>query len=105
MSYYDRQGNPVEMMTWAKDFEDGDNRIVKQDYAGPWWISTVFLGLDHSFGDGPPLIFETMVFAAEDGKVTSYADEYCERYTSEASALEGHERALEWARERPDGVS
>jgi len=25
-------------------------------------ISTVFLGLDHSFGSGPPLLFETMVF-------------------------------------------
>ena len=25
-------------------------------------VSTVFLGLDHSFGVGPPLLFETMVF-------------------------------------------
>lgn len=25
-------------------------------------VSTVFLGLDHSWGDGPPLLFETMEF-------------------------------------------
>ena len=31
----------------------GDDKIV---------ISTVFLGLDHSWNDGPPLLFETMVF-------------------------------------------
>lgn len=27
------------------------------------WISTVFLGIDHNFSDeGPPIVFETMVF-------------------------------------------
>jgi hypothetical protein len=38
---------------------------VKQDVIedGNIGISTVFLGLDHRhFGDGPPLLFETMVF-------------------------------------------
>lgn len=28
-------------------------------------ISTVFLGMDHNFGDGPPLVFESMVFGGE----------------------------------------
>lgn len=28
-------------------------------------VSTVFLGLDHSFGAGPPQIFETMIFGGQ----------------------------------------
>lgn len=39
------------------------NRRVREDLlAGGVRVSTVFLGLDHSYGDGPPLLFETMVF-------------------------------------------
>jgi len=30
-------------------------------------VSTVFLGLDYQFGDGPPLIFETMAFWRQSG--------------------------------------
>ena len=30
--------------------------------AGSVEVSTVFLGIDHSFGHGPPVLFETMVF-------------------------------------------
>lgn len=28
-------------------------------------VSTVFLGIDHSFFEGPPLVFETMIFGGE----------------------------------------
>jgi len=61
---------PVDLITWAKWLNTG-NRIVKKDTAtvklrgqpvGEVRVSTVFLGLDHSFGEGPPLLFETMVF-------------------------------------------
>jgi hypothetical protein len=36
---------------------------------GGYTVSTVFLGLDHQHGDGPPLLFETLVFgpAQHDG--------------------------------------
>lgn len=65
--YYRMDGSPYPpgdegLMEWAKDFEESD-RIVKQELL--WngiWISTVWLGLDHQYGDGPPLIFETMAF-------------------------------------------
>ena len=46
-------------------------------------VSTVFMGIDHSFGEGPPLLWETMTFP--DGDI-------CERYSSHQDALEGHER-------------
>jgi len=59
---------PVEVsdvITWATQFETAD-RIVKQTtLSKDIRVSTVFLGLDHQFGDGPPLLFETMVFGGE----------------------------------------
>jgi hypothetical protein len=52
--------------TWAIWFETAD-RIVARDEVGASLVSTVFLGLDHSFGKGPPILFETMVFTDGDG--------------------------------------
>lgn len=45
---------------WGKQFEK--NRHVGDDTIDLVRISTVFLGLDHQWGDGPPLLFETMIF-------------------------------------------
>lgn len=40
---------------------------LRTDSIGTVRISTVFLGLNHQIDDdGPPLIFETMVFPSED---------------------------------------
>jgi hypothetical protein len=58
-------GEPVpepDFMTWATAFESCD-RKVKQEHVGPFWVSTVFLSLNHNFNDdGPPILWETMVF-------------------------------------------
>ena len=52
----------VGMMEWAQEF-DLANRRVAETLLGRVRISTVFLGLDHSYSlEGPPLIFETLVF-------------------------------------------
>jgi len=48
---------------WAEWYESLQNRIVKQEYIGAVMVSTVFLGLNHRFGEGPPLLFETMAFS------------------------------------------
>lgn len=53
-----------DLMLWGQRFEL-DNRHVAVTIIGPYRISTVFLGIDHQFGGGPPLLFETMVFDAE----------------------------------------
>lgn len=59
-------GVPVpepNVMKWAAWMEDFDRRRVARDKVGEVEVSTVFLGLDHRFlGEGPPLLWETMVF-------------------------------------------
>ncbi|MDX1247536.1 hypothetical protein GHK05_20720 [Sinorhizobium meliloti] len=50
-----------------------------------WQVSTVFLGLDHQFGRGPPLLFETMAFRKGGGDC-----EQCERYSTWDDAEAGH---------------
>jgi hypothetical protein len=66
-------------------------RIVKQEELNGYEISTVFLGIDHQFGIGPPLIFETMVFVKDDRQ-----DIYCDRYSTWKEAEQGHKKAVEW---------
>ena len=56
------------LVTWGLWFEDGRNRIVcSQVVMGMCWVSTVFLGLDHSFRGPVPILFETMAFWPGDG--------------------------------------
>jgi len=50
-------------------------------------VSTVFLVIDHGFDDGPPVLWETMIFGG-------VLDGACERYASEADAREGHARLV-----------
>ena len=61
----------ADLMTWARWFETNfDNRIVAKSRVWGCEVSTVFLGLDHQWGGGPPLLFETLVFGGPlDGKM------------------------------------
>jgi hypothetical protein len=97
--YYDRQGHPMDLQAWAAKHADMDYRVVRQDHIDGHFVSTIRLGLDHSFLGGPPLIFETMIFDQRED-ANSYAHVYCERYTSEDAARVGHDRAIEWLREQ-----
>jgi hypothetical protein len=74
-------------MEWGRFFQSADRRVAS-DEVGSARISTVFLGLDHSFGDGPPLLFETMVFEGE-------LDGECERYSTWEEAEAGHSAMVE----------
>lgn len=53
-----------DLMKWARWMETADTVVARTDN-GVLWISTVFLGIDHSFGGGPPLVFETMTFLTD----------------------------------------
>ena len=53
--------------------------------AGPAFVSTVFLSIDHGDGVGPPVLFETMVFWEGHD-----LDQSQWRYTSYEAAMTGH---------------
>ena len=58
------------------------------------FVSTIFLGLDHSWGGGAPILFETMVFKNKSIDATYDSDQ--ERYTTYKEAMAGHKR---WVQE------
>ncbi len=73
-----------DTLKWARWFEDnGATRHVADTQIAGIRISTVFLALDHSFSDGPPELFETMIFG---GKLS----EQQRRYTTWGQAAAGH---------------
>jgi hypothetical protein len=90
---------PAPFVEWAVMY-DGKNRGERQiriDLIGDWFISTVFLGLDHGYGDPDdpeyrPVLFETMIFwQGEEGKCPHpelHNDQ--DRYTSTQDAILGH---------------
>jgi hypothetical protein len=83
--YYDRNGDPISFERWFELWHE-DYKRVAFDSVGDVEVSTVWLGLNHSFlPDSPPIIFETMVFGGPN-------DEDQERYSTEEEAIEGHRR-------------
>jgi len=53
-----------DLMAWAKWFEENSNKLhVADETVEGSRVSTVFLAMDHSFGEGPPMLFEKMVFS------------------------------------------
>jgi hypothetical protein len=92
MTYYILKGHetvPVyDVLEWARAFETMDRRVA-EDHVGESRISTMFLGIDHSFRPGgPPLVFETMVFGGT-------MDDWQERYCTWNQAVEGHRAIVE----------
>lgn len=87
---------------WGKWFEEPDHRSLWWTGNATKWVSTVFLGLDHQHGKGPPLVFETMVFQHE-GRTMRFLgtverpvpETLCqERYSSWDDAEIGHKAAV-----------
>ena len=96
MRYYkltkDKRVVPVSMEEALKGYNT-DRRVgltEDKEYS----VSTVFLVMDHSFGDYSnevrPLVFETMVFP-----LNSWDDQECERYSTWEEAKEGHRKLCE----------
>jgi len=98
--WYGRDGQPLAEGDRERLLSDRTYRVVAQTtLANGWFVSTVWLGLDHGYGAGPPLIFETMIFdRAADGGFGRGDSVYQERYATEAEALAGHAHAcdLDW---------
>ena len=92
--YYDREGKPIGFGDWAVLHEDNDYKIVRRDYPVPEIrVSTAWLGMDHQYGDGPPVIFETMVFDEEGGRFEELG-EWTMRHHTETQAIAYHEKTV-----------
>lgn len=99
-----------DLILWATWLQDTrKTRIVQQDQIGEYWVSTVFLGLDHGWWGylregGPPkgyrpILFETMTFIGNPKKrkrnsrgrdVPDIESDGCDRYATWDEALAGH---------------
>jgi len=81
------------MVEAGRRFETDDRRIAfdtVRRFGISADVSTVFLGLDHGWGDGPPILFETMIFGGPH-------DQRQWRYSTIEEAREGHKAAVRLA--------
>jgi hypothetical protein len=83
----------TEYYQWKKalpdDIQTGFGFTLACEEAEGVCVSTVYLGADHGYGDGPPVLWETMVFCEGEH------DQDFERATSRKDALETHRRFVE----------
>jgi hypothetical protein len=106
--FYDRQGRFIQtqdehgnilmepMRQLSAFFSDESYKRVARTEVSNCVVSTVWLGIDHNFGDGPPLIFETMIFG--EGNNAPYED-WCWRYSTLEEAEVAHEAIVAALRE------
>lgn len=67
---------------WGSWFGSVDHHVADDEIDGIR-VSTVFVGIDYSFGLGPPLFYETMVFGGR-------FDQCIQRYETWDEAEKGH---------------
>lgn len=87
-----------DMQSWARWFENADRQVARDEINGVT-ISTVFLGIDHSFGHGSPVLFETMVFG---GLMNDLQVRYCTWEAAEArhkAIVEEVKKSEDWPEE------
>jgi hypothetical protein len=96
--FYDWTGTPITREQWCSMLESSQDttRVARTILPNRKVVSTVWLGLDQrSDMDGPPLIFETMVFPSE----MDSGELACARYATEAEARAGHKSLCKkWAK-------
>lgn len=109
--YYDFDAKPITRERWVElwtlkqaarrgvpggETSPGEDPTrVGSDHIGEAWVSTVWLGLDHSFTGTPPLVFETLIFGGEH-------DQYMRRYSTKDQARAGHDEIVTALRDGTD---
>ena len=93
MDIYDPSGKKYDgsdnaaIKQYASDMKDPKKKIVKQTrLKNGMLVSTVWLGINHNFGAGVPLIYETMVFDDFD----TFNEVDVVRYSTREEARKGH---------------
>lgn len=94
--YFAPDGTAITMREWAQLWEQRHLDMSNDS----WWrrrtviddeveVSSIWLGLNYNFGvEGPPLIWETMIFYANEGDSEQW------RYPSRQAALDHHEEIV-----------
>ncbi len=84
--WYNMAGEPISTREAEKLLVSQDARRVGYSVAGPYNVSTVLLVNDYAFGQGKPIIYETMIFGPDDYPFS----EQMQRYSTKAEADIGH---------------
>jgi hypothetical protein len=80
-----------DVLAWARWFAVAERHVALTALTPEVEVSTVFIGIDHQFGRyGPPVLFETMVFAWQ-STTREALDAFTERYSTWHEAERGHE--------------
>jgi hypothetical protein len=98
----DKDKNPVPCSSfeYSMQFEDPEKRRVAKTQLGPYTVSTVFLCIDHNFGgEGPPVLFETMIWSDKKTDKPGEFFEFQTRYCTWKEATEGHEFVVQMIKE------
>lgn len=91
--FYDRQGNPLELLAWARLYEDDDYRQLRVTDLGTYVVSTIWRGFDTRLAnpDGPPRIFEVAIWSTTAGNDPQNCDGQTYQYPDEELALGAHD--------------
>jgi len=79
---------------WGLFMWDVSNRRVALETINGITISTIFLGIDHSYFGGSPILWETMVF---DEKMINQKEDRCSGNREQAEAM--HIKMVEFVRQ------
>lgn len=82
-----RTPEPCSFDAWCLCEKARKRPHVAKDQIGDVLVSTVFLGMDHAYDGGIPLLFETMVFGGEH-------DLWQDRCSTWSGAEEMHAKAV-----------
>jgi len=96
--WIEKDGKPVpatseEFGVW---FERQDRQVARNRVNGRL-VSTVFLGIDHSFRGDVPILYETMIFCDNQDELHQFQ----RRYATREEALIGHAEAMAMANKHP----
>lgn len=76
-----------EYFEWCTKVGGITMQIALDVLPGDVRVSTIFMSLDHGFGSGAPVLYETMVFGGLDRG-------YQRRYRTKKQALAGHKQTI-----------
>ena len=83
----DKTAYKVPMLEWALAYDKVSRKVERTPMGKRSFVSTVFLGLDHSYNPEPgaaPVLFETMAFNNDWNEI------FTRRYCHWSEAVQGH---------------